>query len=105
MEKRYLLESKFQVVLNLLALATVIQLELLYLTHNLKICKKKYVCLKCQCTSGGKHLFRKKPLGRRWHLMSSSARSGAANLVSVTSGTERERGFVGIGACRSAPLW
>ena len=28
--------------------------------------------------------------------MSSSARSGAANLVSVTSGTERERGFVGI---------
>ena len=28
---------------------------------------------------------------RRWHLMSSSARSGAANLVSVTSGTERER--------------
>ena len=29
----------------------------------------------------------------------SSSASGAANLVSITSGTERERGFVGIGTC------
>ena len=36
--------------------------------------------------------------------MSSSAIGGAANLVSVTSGTERERGFVGIGTFRSDPL-
>ena len=26
-------------------------------------------------------VFQKKPLGRRWYLMSSSAKSGAANLV------------------------
>ncbi len=51
-----------------------------------------------------KEVFRKKPLGRRWHLMSSSARSGAANLVSATSGTERERGFVGILLCPREPL-
>jgi len=60
--------------------------------------------LNCQQTSRGKHLFQKKPLGRRWHLMSSSAGSGAANLVSATSGTERERGFVGIPPRRSVPL-
>ncbi len=36
--------------------------------------------------------------------MSSSARSGTANLVSATSGTERERGFVGILPLRSDPL-
>ena len=36
--------------------------------------------------------------------MSSSARSGAANLVSVTSGTERERGFVGIGLAEAETL-
>ena len=47
-------------------------------------------------TSTGKEVFHKKPLGRRWHLISSSARSGAANLVSITSGTERKRGFAGI---------
>ncbi len=47
-------------------------------------------------TSGRKTLFQKKPLGRRRHLMSSFARSETANLVSATSGTERERGFVGI---------
>ena len=40
--------------------------------------------------------FQKKPLGRRRHLMSCFARSETANLVSATSGTERERGFVGI---------
>ncbi len=32
-------------------------------------------------TSTGTNLFQKKPLGRRWYLMSSSAGSGAANLV------------------------
>ena len=29
---------------------------------------------------------------------------GSANLVSITSGTERKRGFVGIVSCRSEPL-
>ena len=31
-------------------------------------------------------------------------RSRAENLVSITSGTERKRGFVGIVSCRSEPL-
>ena len=47
---------------------------------------------------------KRSPLEDACPLMSSSARSETANLVSATSGTERERGFVGIGACRSAPL-
>ena len=37
--------------------------------------------------------------------MSSSARSEAANLVSATSGTERERGFVGIVIFWSDPFY
>ncbi len=32
-------------------------------------------------TSAGTNLFQKKPLGRRWYLISKPARSGAANLV------------------------
>ncbi len=35
--------------------------------------------------------------------MSGFARSETANLVSATSGTERECGFVGILPCRSDP--
>ena len=54
-------------------------------------------------TSGGREVFQKKPLGRRWHLMSSPDKG--CEFSTATSGTERERGFVGIGACRSAPLW
>ncbi len=57
------------------------------------------ICRRVEKLAEGRGLFQKKPLGRRWHLMSSSARSGAANLVSATSGTERERGFVGIVLC------
>ena len=45
-------------------------------------------------TSTGKILFQKKPLGRRRHLMSSSIRG--CEFSTVTSGTERKRGFVGI---------
>ena len=54
-----------------------------------------------QRTSGGKEVFQKKPLGRRRHLMSSSVKS--CEFSTVTSGTERKRGFVGILPCRSAP--
>ncbi len=45
-------------------------------------------------TSAGTPLFRKKSLGRRWHLMSSPARG--CEFSTATSGTERERDFVGI---------
>ena len=38
-------------------------------------------CRTANKLASGKELFRKKPLGRRWHLISSSARSGTANLV------------------------
>ena len=38
--------------------------------------------------------FHKKPLGRRWYLMSSSVRD--CEFSTITSGTERERGFVRI---------
>ena len=54
--------------------------------------------------SEGKNLFRKKPLGRRWYLMSKPARSGICEFSTTTSGTEWERGFVGIDFCRSVPL-
>ena len=50
-------------------------------------------------TSGGKTLFHKKPLGRRWHLMSSPDKG--CEFSTITSGTERKRGFVGILPCRS----
>ena len=42
----------------------------------------------------GKELFQKKPLGRRWYLISNSTRD--CEFSTITSGTERKRGFVGI---------
>ncbi len=42
----------------------------------------------------GKELFQKKPLGRRWYLMSGAVTR--REFSTTTSGTERERGFVGI---------
>ncbi len=53
-------------------------------------------------TSGGREVFQKKPLGRRWHLMSSPDKG--CEFSTATSGTERERGFVGILPCCSEPL-
>ncbi len=44
----------------------------------------------------GKALFQKKPLGRRWYLISKPARSGICEFSTITSGTERKRGFAGI---------
>ena len=52
-----------------------------------------------QQSSLGKKLLKKKPLGRRRHLMSSSIRS--CEFSTVTSGTERKRGFVSIVFCPS----
>ena len=52
--------------------------------------------------SGGKEVFHKKPLGRRRHLMSKPTR--VREFSTVTSGTERKRGFAGILPCHSEPL-
>ena len=46
----------------------------------------------------GENLFQKKPLGRRRHLMSGAVTR--REFSTATSGTERERGFVGIDTCR-----
>ncbi len=51
-------------------------------------------------TSGGKAVFHKKPLGRRWYLMSSSARSGAANLVPLR--LERSESAASLEYCLAA---
>ncbi len=53
-------------------------------------------------TSTGKKLFQKKPLGRRWHLMSEP--TGFGEFSTTTSGTERKRGFVGIVSFLREPL-
>ena len=53
-----------------------------------------------QRTSGGKEVFQKKPFGRRWYLISGAVTR--REFSTTTSGTERERGFVGILPCRSA---
>ncbi len=45
-------------------------------------------------TSSGTRLFQKKPLGRRWHLMSGAVTR--REFSTITSGTERKRDFVGI---------
>ncbi len=45
--------------------------------------------------------FQKKPLGRRRHLMSTPVRD--CEFSTATSGTERERGFVGKLSCLSEP--
>ncbi len=47
-----------------------------------------------QRTSGGKEVFQKKPFGRRWYLISGAVTR--REFSTTTSGTERERGFVGI---------
>ena len=47
-----------------------------------------------QRTSGGKEVFQKKPLGRRWYLISGAVTR--REFSTTTSGTERERGLVGI---------
>ena len=46
-----------------------------------------------QRTSGGKEVFQKKPFGRRWYLISGAVTR--REFSTTTSGTERERGFVG----------
>ena len=56
-----------------------------------------------QQTSPVKEVFQKKPLGRRRHLMSKSARSGICEFSTATSGTERERGFIGRLPCQGEP--
>ncbi len=56
-----------------------------------------------QQTSPGKEVFQKKPLGRRRHLMSKPARSGICEFSTATSGTERERGFIGRLPCQGEP--
>ncbi len=52
-----------------------------------------------QSASGGKEVFRKKPLGRRWYLISSPVKG--CEFSTITSGTERKRGFAEILPCRS----
>ncbi len=52
--------------------------------------------------SGGKDVFHKKPLGRRWYLISSPIKG--CEFSTITSGTERKRGFDGILPCRSDPF-
>ena len=65
-------------------------------------CKAFSIHKRTKKAAEGKELFQKKPLGRRWYLMSSSARG--CEFSTATSGTERERGFVGILPCCSEPL-
>ncbi len=45
-------------------------------------------------TSTATKQFQKKPLGRRWYLMSGAVTR--REFSTATSGTERERGFVGM---------
>ena len=50
----------------------------------------------------GKAIFQKKPLGRRWYLMSSPVKG--YEFSPATAGTEREDGFDRISTCRKRKL-
>ncbi len=52
--------------------------------------------------SGGKEVFHKKPLGKRWYLISSPIKG--CEFSTITSGTERKRGFGGILPCLKRPF-
>ena len=59
--------------------------------------------MECNRTSARREVFQKKPLGRRWYLMSSPVKG--YEFSTATSGTERERGFVGILPFWREPFW
>ena len=65
-------------------------------TNHLNLSNNKHFSLfrTANKLAKGKELFQKKPLGRRWYLISSPVRG--CEFSTATSGTERERGFVGI---------
>ncbi len=50
-----------------------------------------YKSIRGEKLAEGKNLFQKKPLGRRWYLMSGAVTR--REFSTVTSGTERKRSF------------
>ena len=74
-------------------------------TNHLNLSNNKHFSLfrTANKLAKGKELFQKKPLGRRWYLISSPVRG--CEFSTATSGTERKRGFVGIVPSHREPLF